>query len=138
MKLKLIRPDTCGANATIGKLFVDGVFECYTLEDVDRDLENGGTKVFGCTAIPRGKYKVIVTNSNRFKRMLPEIIGVPQFEGVRIHSGNKPEDTEGCVLVGTTVANETFISGSHLAFDRLFDKICKVIEDLDSVELEIV
>lgn len=138
MKLKLVRPDVCGAKATIGKLYIDDVFECYTLEDVDRTLEKGGEKVFGCTAIPRGKYSIIVSMSNRFKRNLPLIVDVPQFEGVRIHAGNTSADTDGCVLVGSSIVNEAFIGGSQVAFGKLFNKICAALEHLDTVELEIV
>ena len=69
--------------STIGKLYVNGVFECYTLEDCVRDK-----KIYGMTAIPTGTYKVILNLSNRFKRVLPLLIDVSNFEGVRIHPGN--------------------------------------------------
>lgn len=137
MKMKLVR-DACGAKATIGKLYVDGVFECYTLEDVDRNLENDGVKESGCTAIPRGKYNVVVTASNRFRRNLPLLLNVPGFEGVRIHPGNTPDDTHGCVLVGLVIINDAFIGKSQAAFSALFNKICAALDDLTPVELEIV
>jgi len=104
--------------STIGELFIDGVFECYTLEDVVRQ----GPKVFGKTAIPAGTYKVIVNMSNRFKRLLPLLIGVPEFEGVRIHPGNTDADTEGCILLGR-VKGDNVIYNSKLAFNQFFDKI---------------
>lgn len=105
--------------STIGELYVDGVFECYTLEDVERDV-----KIKSETAISKGTYKVIVTMSNRFKRMLPLLINVPNFEGVRIHAGNTNHDTEGCILVGQTRSKD-FIGKSRKAFDNLFKKMQK-------------
>src|SRR3972149_10690167 len=85
--------------STIGELFVDGVFECFTLEDVVRDDE----KIKKVTAIPDGIYTVLVTWSPRFKRQLPLLIDVPGFDGIRIHPGNTADDTEGCLLVGEKV-----------------------------------
>lgn len=89
---------------TIGRLYLikDGkeVYLCDTIEDVVRDLKTEKDKVFGKTAIPKGTYKMRYTFSNRFKRFLPEIIDVPFFKGIRIHSGNTEVDSEGCILVG--------------------------------------
>lgn len=103
--------------STIGELYVDGKFECYTLEDKEREV-----KIKSETAIPKGTYIVGITLSNRFKRMLPILIDVPNFEGVRIHSGNTNHDTEGCILVGTTRSKD-FIGNSRVAFSRLFKKM---------------
>lgn len=104
--------------STIGELYIDGVFSCYTLEDVVRQEP----KVFGKTAIPAGTYKVIVNMSNRFKRLLPLLLNVPEFEGVRIHPGNTDADTEGCILLGR-VKGDNIIYNSKLAFNLFFDKI---------------
>jgi hypothetical protein len=82
---------------TIGKLYIDGTYFCDTLEDTVRPA---GVKIPGQTAIPAGEYKVVLTVSNRFKRLLPEILNVPDFIGIRIHRGNTYKDTEGCILVG--------------------------------------
>lgn len=103
--------------STIGELLIDGVFECYTLEDVEREV-----KVKSETAIPKGTYKVIINQSNRFKRLLPLLLNVPNFEGVRIHSGNSNHDTEGCILVGQTMGKD-YIGKSRKAFDKLFKKM---------------
>lgn len=106
-------------NSTIGELTIDGKFECYTLEDKERDV-----KIKGETAIPKGTYKVIINQSNRFKRLLPLLIGVPNFEGVRIHAGNSNHDTEGCILVGQNRSVD-YITKSRKAFDSLFKKMQK-------------
>ena len=105
-------------NSTPGQLFIDGVFECYTLEDVVRPK-----KIAGKTAISTGTYKITIDMSNRFKRLLPLVNNVPEFVGVRIHPGNTHEDTEGCILVGTGVRGSDFISSSKVAFDKLFKKL---------------
>jgi hypothetical protein len=104
-------------NSTIGEMLIDGVFECFTLEDKERPV-----KIKGETAIPKGTYRVIINQSNRFKRLLPLLIDVPNFEGVRIHSGNSNHDTEGCILVGQT-RNKNYIGQSRKAFDKLFKKM---------------
>ena len=116
MKLQIRRsPST--AKSTIGELFVDGEFECYTLEDVVRPV-----KIHGMTAIAAGIYQLDVTFSARFKRLLPELRDVPNFVGVRIHPGNTDADTEGCILVGQTKQTD-FIGNSRAAFDKLFPRI---------------
>lgn len=87
--------------STIGNLEIDGELFCYVLEDKDRKLESGGIKVYGETAIPRGTYQIIINWSNRFKRLMPLLLNVPQFEGIRIHNGDKKttsENTHGCLL----------------------------------------
>lgn len=108
--------------STIGELLIDDVWECYTLEDIERDV-----KIKGETAIPKGTYKVIINQSNRFKRLLPLLLNVQNFEGVRIHAGNTNHDTEGCILVGKTRSND-FIGQSRKAFDSLFTKMQKAKE----------
>lgn len=103
--------------SVIGEMLVDGLFQCFTLEDVERPV-----KIKGETAIPKGTYKVIINESNRFKRLLPLLLNVPDFEGVRIHSGNSNHDTEGCILVGQT-RNKNYIGQSRKAFEKLFKKM---------------
>jgi len=98
-------------NYTEGELYVNGVYFCKTLEDTNRDLNKNGQfdnnekKVYGETCIPYGKYKVILSYSPKFKRELPEILEVPDFQGIRIHRGNKISDTLGCILCGEKVKN---------------------------------
>jgi len=108
--------------STIGELTVDGVFECFTLEDVVRVGDIFQVKVPGATAIPEGRYPVKVSFSPRFKRELPEILDVPDFTGVRIHPGNVAADTDGCVLVGRARAVDRVLQSVD-AFVALFDKI---------------
>ena len=91
---------------TIGKLYIDDDYFCDTLEDTVRDLnkdgkfDNGEKKINGKTAIPYGTYEIKWTYSPRFKKYTPQIMNVPSFEGIRIHSGNSSTDTEGCLLLG--------------------------------------
>lgn len=130
LRLNRIKHDP---NFTIGELYVDGKWECFTLEDTVRPL---GEKVYGKTAIPVGQYRVTVNVSNRFKRLLPILHQVPQFEGVRIHPGNRPEDTEGCILVGRSKGKDA-IYESRLAFNALLPKIQAALAKGESVWLEI-
>lgn len=112
--------------STIGSLSVNGVFECYVLEDVCREEQPGlwkpELKLDGKTAIPYGSYPVSITESHRFKRRLPLLLNVPSFTGVRIHPGNDALDTEGCLLPGQTHSND-FVGNSRLAFNALFEKL---------------
>lgn len=94
LKRKALEPEY-----TIGDLFINGEFFCNTLEDTYRDLSKE-KKIPGKTAIPYGKYEVILNYSPRFKKELPRLLNVSHFDGVLIHGGNTPEDTEGCILVG--------------------------------------
>lgn len=139
MENKLIR-DGFGADFTEGKLFVDGVFECYTVEDTDRKLEEDiSKKVYGQSAIPRGTYEIILSMSPRFKRIMPEIVGVPGFEGVRIHTGNSSKDTEGCIILGQTNdrLDDNWIGGSRAAEDAFVEKLKIAIANGEKVTLEI-
>ena len=73
---------------------------CDTLEPTWRDYEHGAYKVKGRSAIPEGRYAVVISWSPKFKAWLPILLGVPKFEGIRIHVGNTAKDTQGCILVG--------------------------------------
>lgn len=88
-----------GPDYTIGRLSIDGAPLCDTLEDTVRDLSHT-PKIPGRTAIPAGRYRVIVNRSPKFGRDLPRLLDVPHFEGILIHRGNTPADTAGCILPG--------------------------------------
>jgi hypothetical protein len=129
----------CGETCTIGTLYVDGKAECFTLEDVEREVTDkpvSAWKVPGETAIPEGIYNVVITPSQRFKRDLPLLENVPGFSGVRIHPGNTAEDTEGCVLVGMAKTPNS-VTNSRQAFDRLFAKIKESLGCGEKVTLEV-
>ena len=91
---------------TIGKLYIDDVYFCDTIEDTVRDLnkngkfDNGEQKIKGKTAIPYGTYEIKWTYSPRFKKYTPQLMNVPSFEGIRVHAGNTSADTEGCLILG--------------------------------------
>jgi hypothetical protein len=104
---------------TAGRMYIDNLYFCYTLEDVVRE----GAKVDGQTAIPTGTYDVIIDDSTRFGRPMPHILNVPNFKGVRIHSGNTSKDTEGCILLGASYAGKDFIGNSKNSFDIFFEKL---------------
>ena len=139
MILKLLRT-TEGDTFTEGKLYIDDIHECYTIEDKDRHLEDGtNKKVYGFTAIPRGIYKVEITHSNRFKRDLIEILNVPYFTGIRIHSGNKAEDSEGCIIVGSVNKqdDDNWVGGSRIALQALQEKVQVALNNGEYITLEV-
>ena len=135
MKLKVerqfLKPDY-----TIGTLEVDGKYFCDTLEDRVRNLSRE-KKVLGETAIPAGRYEVIVNISPRFKRKLPRLLNVPGFEGILIHRGNTPEDTAGCILVGENKAKGRVINSTPYEL-RLTEMIERAQTAGESITIEII
>lgn len=128
MKLKLER-HTKKPEYTIGKLYIDDQYFCDTLEDRVR-LTSGMSlsemrrlKVYGKTAIPDGTYKVVIDKSVKYGKRMPRLLNVPCFEGIRIHSGNVAEDTDGCILVGTNSE-----AGKVLASRETFNKLMNILE----------
>lgn len=121
---------------TIGRLEVDGKYFCDTLEDRVLDLSRE-KKVPGQTAIPAGKYEVIVNISPRFRRKLPRLLNVPGFEGILIHRGNTPEDTAGCILVGENKAKGKVINSTPYEL-RLTEMIERAQSAGESITIEIV
>lgn len=100
MELKLVR-SVFNEKSTLGKLYVNGAFFAYACEDKVRNLNGDcSRKIKHETAIDAGGYEVVLSFSNRFQRYLPLLLGVPCFEGIRMHGGNTDADTEGCILIG--------------------------------------
>lgn len=139
MRLRLERfefqPDV-----TLGKLYVDGVYQCFILEDVVREepgIPVAQWKVSGKTAIPTGTYNLIYNMSNRFKRNMFLLLNVPGFEGIRIHSGNTSADTEGCLLTGT-MRTSNAVQGSKGALAVLELKVVPSIQRGEKVTVEII
>jgi hypothetical protein len=115
--------------STIGSLTIDGKFECYILEDKDRGINNTlsleqimRVKVYGKTAIPYGRYEVDWTMSARFKVMMPILLNVVGWSGIRIHKGNTEIDSLGCLLCGTRKLSNR-ITESTIATNKLYAKI---------------
>ena len=135
MKLELKR-FSAGKDSTLGLLFVDGEFECFTLEDEYRE-----EKVKGETRIPAGTYKVakreVVSGlTEKYRSKYPwfdyhfMLHDVPNFQYVYIHVGNDDDHTDGCLLVGDAVKSNIFNEDNNLtssgpAFKRLYHKMCE-------------
>jgi len=130
MKLTLQRAHGT-TDYTHGKLFIDDEYFCDTMEDQERE-----SKVSGKTAIPMGHYRVIIDMSTRFKQLMPLILNVPNFTGVRIHSGNTSADTEGCVLVGELLRDD-FITHSRATFKTLMDTLLDATHANQVITIEI-
>ena len=135
MKLELKRV-ALKDSYTIGKLFIDGEYFCDTLEDKNRDLNHDGDlkdageeKILNETCIPFGTYKIIINMSNRFKRLMPLLLNVPGFNGIRIHNGINKDHTSGCILVGF---NKTvgMLSESKNTFEKLLLKLQSSKDDI--------
>lgn len=131
------------ATYTIGTLYIDGVRFCDTLEDQNRDLDKNGkfdggeTKVKGRTAIPFGTYKIIVNHSPRFKRELPRLLDVPNFDGVLIHRGNTNADTAGCILLGENKVKGKVINSTPYEIELV--KRCKAaLSNNEQIIIEII
>lgn len=115
-------------NKTLSFLLAEDQYLGIVLEDVNRDanadgdlLDAGETKVYGQTAIPFGRYEIKRTHSPKFKKVLPELLNVPGFTGIRVHPGNTIEDTLGCLLPGTYYSGGKVVESTpvFLKFDGL-------------------
>lgn len=124
IELKLVRK-YLKEEYTIGKLYIDGVYFCDTLEDAVRDIYKGNctAKIYGRTAIPCGKYTVLYNYSPKYKKLMPRLMDVPCFSGILIHPGNTHSDTDGCILVG-----ENKQVGKVLSSRITFNKLIQVIQ----------
>ena len=121
---------------TGGRLYCNAVFECFTLEDEVREVAGQPVekwKIKDKTAIPRGKYRVILSFSPHFQKRLPELLNVPGFTDIRIHKGNTDVDTKGCLLVGDGEPENDFMGKSGQAFDRVFARISEAINTGEEV-----
>lgn len=124
-----------GSSATIGELLVNDKHLCDTLEDRVRPE---GEKVYGKTAIPEGAYEMVLSYSPRFKKILPEILNVPNFTGIRIHCGNSSADSSGCILVGTWDGEkEDWVSDSKVAFNKLMSLLQKAADNKEKITITI-
>lgn len=119
MDIKVIREGMTKVS-TYGKMYVDGQFFCYTIEDVEREK-----KIKGKTAIPLGRYKVEVTPSPRFHREMVLLHDVPKFEGIRIHSGNDATHTDGCIIVARNRLNKDYIQGDSRKLEGMITNLVK-------------
>lgn len=129
-----------GEYYTIGHLYVNGEYLCDTLEDTDRMLTSSMSeetikklKIYAQTAIPIGTYKVEITYSPKFKKKLPRLFNVKGFDGILIHSGNRKEDTVGCILVGYNKKK-----GMVLNSRQAMSKLMSLIDKADEIEIEVV
>ena len=129
---------------TIGRMSLNGVYFCDTLEDTDRGLKDTmqvneilAKKRKGITAIPTGKYDVILTFSPRFKRVLPLLLSVKGYEGVRIHAGNTNKDTEGCLLVGENKAKGQVLN-SRATLEKLMSVLLECEKRKEKISITIV
>lgn len=122
-----------GTEYTIGKLYKKDnngkeIYVCDVLEDTVRNpittAINRFIKIYGKTAIPYGKYEIVRTYSDRFKKVLPLLLNVPHYTGIRIHTGNTAEDTEGCLLVG-----KNDVKGKVTQSKKYFQIVDELIEN---------
>lgn len=125
----LVKREFFAETYTIGKLYVDGVYFCDTLENPVRP---DGIKIPNETAIPYGTYEVIVNFSPKFKRILPRLLNVPMFDGILIHRGNSVKDTSGCILVG-----ENKVKGMVLNSTPYEEKLVELLKDKKDIEITI-
>jgi len=121
----LVKRDRFNPKQTLGRLFINGKFECYTLEDTVREVKGAPVeswKIPHETAIPRGRYAVQITWSERFQKKMLQVMDVPGFSGVRLHAGNTEENTDGCILLGD-IRFATYIGASRIAVGRVYGKV---------------
>lgn len=140
---------------TIGELYVqeeDKLTQTYkvcdTLEDAFRLLPKAcpntpkgsscecKEKVYGKTCIPNGTYTVVLSYSNRFKRILPELLNVPHFLGIRMHAGNSSKDTEGCIILGTKSKGD-WVTASRVAFNKVYVLLQKAVANKEEITITI-
>lgn len=129
---------------TIGRMSLNGEYFCDTLEDTDRGLDATmsvdeilAKKIKAQTAIPTGKYDVILTFSPRFKRVLPLLLNVPGYQYIRVHNGNRPDSTEGCLLVGENKAKGQVLN-SRATLEKLMSVLLECEKRKEKISITIV
>lgn len=135
---------------TISELMINGEHICDILEDKVRPLPpvcpntpkgfacKCDGKIAGETAIPVGTYEIVLSYSNRFKKVLPELLNVPHFLGIRIHTGNSSKDTDGCLIPGTWDGRTVdWVSSSKVAYDKLLKYIQSAVDRKEKVTITI-
>ena len=124
MEIKVIR-NILTSEYTVGHLYIDDEYICDTIEDRCRKIEKKEDKIYGVTAIPCGRYPVVLDYSKKYSKLMPHILDVPYFEGIRIHSGNSDEDSLGCLIVGEYVPGVAggWVANSRIAYSKVFDKL---------------
>jgi hypothetical protein len=142
MHILLVRDDFTAVR-TLGTLTIDGKDFGHVCEDCDRGLDIhmgvegvARRKIKGRTAIPTGVYAVRRTQSPKYKKLMPLLLGVPGYEGVRIHAGNDADDTEGCLLPGKTRTKDGVATSAKWA-EWLDGAIAKAEADGEPVTIEI-
>ena len=139
-----------GNEYTIGELYIDGIYQCDTLEDRVRPLPEVcpntpkgiactcKEKVYGNTAIPAGIYQVTLNYSNKYKKTMPEILNVPHFLGIRLHSGNTTKDTEGCILLGVWDERKGgWVSNSRVNYNKVYALLKKAFDSKEEITIQI-
>ena len=126
---------------TIGRMSLNGSYFCDTLEDTDRGLKSTmseeeilSKKRKGITAIPTGEYDVILTFSPKFKRVLPLLLNVPGYQYIRVHHGNLPSSTDGCLLVGENKVKGQIIN-SRATLERLMSVLLECEKKKEKVTI---
>ena len=132
MKKLLLKRIAKKPTYTIGKLYVDGIYFCDTIEDKVRDLPHE-PKVYGETAIPAGTYKVIVNMSPKFKRLLPRLLNVPYFDGILIHRGNTEKDSAGCIILG-----ENKVVGKVINSTGYEQRLVELLKNEKDIQIEVI
>lgn len=131
MKLKLQRY-LFTDDYTMGLLFIDGVYFCDTIEDKYRGQNLSKTKVANETCIPYGVYTIKITYSPKYKKNMPQILDVPYFTGIRIHSANTAKDLSGCVGVGVKSK-----SGEVLESRKTYNALMKRLETANNIKIDV-
>lgn len=123
-----------GTHSTVSEVTVMGRHLCHVLEDVVREevgVPVSEWKVKGETAIPAGRYEIVIDMSTRFGKLMPHLLNVPGFDGIRIHPGNTDHDTEGCLLPGTEIGPDGSVLHSRDAYEHWYDVLAAALHSGD-------